>query len=115
MNMGKLGVGIGDDFPVDDPKGPTSGDNAGPGDAPRDPEYEKTREEYRKARDAWREQRRKMRDAWRERRRAYRDDMQRRYGDSYSSHHWDEDWWHDHWRFDPRHMANLLLIVGLIV
>jgi len=114
--MGKLGVGIGDEFPVDDPKGPTSGETAGPGDsAPRDPEIDKLREEYRKARDAWREQRRKLRDAWRERRHAERDDMRRRYGDSFSSQRWDEHFWHYHWRFDPRHIANLLLIVGLIV
>src|SRR5690348_1173 len=108
--MGKLGVGIGDEFPVDDPKGPASGENAGPGEPPRDPDYEKTREEYRKARDAWREHRRKMRDAWRARRRAHHDEMHRRYGDAYAGYDW-----HEHWHLDSRHISNLLLIAGLIV
>src|SRR5215467_14594177 len=103
--MGKLGVGIGDEFPVDDPKGPASGETAGPGDAPRDPEYEKMRDEYRKARDAWRDQRRKMRDAWRARRRAHHDEMRRRYGDAYADHDW-----HEHWHLDSHHISNLLLI-----
>src|SRR5207244_3782945 len=71
---------------------------------------EKMREDYRKARDAWREQRRKMRDAWRTRRRAYHEGMRSQYGDAYSA-----DLWHEHGGFHPRHIANILLIAGLIM
>jgi hypothetical protein len=105
--MGKLGVGIGDEFPVEDPQGASPGSDPG---SDADPEYEKMREEYRKARDAWREQRRKMRDAWRARRRAYSSDTGSRYGDGYAA-----DMWHEHGGFHPHHIANILLIAGLIM
>jgi hypothetical protein len=101
--MGKLGVGIGDEFPIDD------GKQAG-SEPPRDADYEKRREEYRKARDAWREQRRQWRDAWREKRRAFREDMRARHGGDYDHHDF-----HDYHAFGPHHVARILAIAGTII
>jgi hypothetical protein len=107
--MGKLGVGIGDEFPLEDGKPAGSGQGG-----ERDAEYEKRREEFRKARDAWREQRRQWRDEWHARRRAFRDEMRARYGDAYDGddHHWRSPYWGSG---SHHHLLQLLLIVGLIM
>ena len=81
--MSKIGVGVGDDFPVDDgaPK------NTGGPEAPRDDraefeEWKRRRDSYRAQREAWRAQRdewRSRRDEfkahWKEQSRAWRDDV----------------------------------------
>ncbi len=115
--MGKLGVGIGDDFPVEDGQRGPSGENAAASDPGRDAEYEKRREDYRKARDAWREQRHKMRDAWREKRRAYREQMRARYGDAHAGEFGHGPHWGDghHWGFGPHRLFQILVIVGLVM
>ena len=110
--MGKLGVGVGDEFPLEDGKPKASG-SSGP-ETPPDPEFDKQREEYRKARDAYREQRRKMRDAWRARRQAYREEVRARYGDAYADdhHHWG---FGSHFGYGPNRFLHILLILGLIM
>ena len=94
--MSKIGVGVGDEFPVDDgnnPK-PNNGSNTGP----RTPEDDRAEfEEWKRRRDAWRAQReqwRAQRDEWqrrkhewkaqwRDQKRAFRDDMRAQFGDDY--------------------------------
>lgn len=69
--MGKLGVGVGDEFPVDEPAASTepSSDTI---DADR-----AAREEWRRRRDEWRAQRRAWKAEWRARRNAFRADVRR--------------------------------------
>jgi len=88
--MSKIGVGIGDDFPVDD-----GGNDASRNDAPRDDRAEF--EEWKRRRDAWRAQQqahraqreewKRRRDEWkarwREQRRAWRDDIRETYRGDY--------------------------------
>lgn len=77
--MGKLGVGIGDEFPIDGSKPSGEGGSDGPR---RDPDYEARRDEWRKARETYRAARRqwreKWRDEWRERKRAFGEEMRAR-------------------------------------
>src|SRR5690348_5741611 len=97
--MSKIGVGVGDEFPVDDgnnPKPNTNNTSASPGT----PEDDRTEfEEWKRRRDAWRaqkEQWRAQRDEWqrrrhewkqqwRENKRAFRDEMRTRFGDEYEN------------------------------
>ena len=108
--MGKFGVGVGDDFPIDEGK-PRE---AAPPESNRD--YEKEREEWRKRReewhrqrDEWREKRQQWRNEWRKRRRAFREEMRARYGADFE--------YDDHWRWygDSHHLFRILGILALIV
>ena len=68
--MSRIGVGVGEDFPVDDEK-PTNG----PQGAAPDPDYAEyiaRREAHRRWREARREWKHRMRDEWRAHRRAFR-------------------------------------------
>ncbi|HEX4303002.1 MAG TPA: hypothetical protein VHZ78_09425 [Rhizomicrobium sp.] len=80
--MSKIGVGIGEDFPVDDPREDAPRDErAGrPGD---DAGYEARREAHRKWHEARREWKRQWRDEWRTRRSEFRS----RFKDSYYDGH----------------------------
>jgi hypothetical protein len=104
--MSKIGVGIGDEFPIDD--GKTAEAPHGPG---YDPDYEARREEWRRQREAWRDQRRQWRDAWREKKHAFCEEMRARYGDDYRDHDWHSPYGYG------RHRAvfKLLAIAGAIV
>ena len=105
--MGKFGVGIGDDSPIDEGK---PREAAPPGDYEKErEEWQKRREEWRKQRDEWREKRRQWRDEWRKKRREFREEMRARYGSDF-----DDD---DHWRWhsDPQHLFRILGILALIV
>lgn len=72
--MSKFGVGVGDDFPVDDGRG-----QQGPQDDRAEfEEWKRRRDAWRAQRDAWKAQReewRAHRDEWRDRRRAWREQM----------------------------------------
>jgi hypothetical protein len=72
--MSKIGVGVGEDFPVDDGHG--AGQSAGQGGGPRGPRSEQDEfEDWKRRRDQWRSQReqwRAQRDEWRARRRAFK-------------------------------------------
>ena len=97
--MSKIGVGVGDDFPVDDGQGRNTGSEPPPGDDRAEfEEWKRRRDDYRAQREAWRAQRedwRKQRDEWRARRRAFRDQLRGemrdafrddRYGNGYRYH-----------------------------
>jgi hypothetical protein len=76
--MSKIGVGVGDDFPVDDGQGRSNAGGAPPpgDDRAEFEEWKRRRNAWRAQRDAWQAQRddwRKQRDEWRSRRRAFRD------------------------------------------
>ena len=108
--MGKFGVGVGDDFPIDEGK---PREAAPPG---ADPDYDKEREEWAKRReewhrqrDEWREKRRQWRDEWRRKRREFRAEMQARYGGDYSDDH------RSHWYGGPHHIFQVLGVLALIV
>lgn len=117
--MGKFGVGIGDEFPIEDQK---PSENAGGPSGPGDPDYERRREEWRKAREAWRDQRRQWREEWRarwrEHKRAIREEMRARYGDDAYAFY-GHDRWHSHggWHGSyggHRFLLHALMIAGLV-
>ena len=103
--MSKFGVGVGDDFPIDEGK-PREAAPAGAG-----PDYEKEREEWRKQREEWREKRRQWHDEWRRKRRQFREEMRARYGGDFS----DGEHWSWRWYGEPNHLFRLLGILALIV
>ena len=114
--MSKLGVGVGDEFPIDD--GKPAGENAagGPGN---DPDREARRAEWRKQREAFREQRRQWRDQWRaewrERKHAFKEEMRAQFGDEFDHDHcygnggYHRRYWRGH------HLFQVLIILGLIM
>ena len=69
--MSKFGIGVGDDFPVDDGRGNEPGrDQAQPQDDRAEyEEWKRRRDAYRAQREEWRRQR----EEWRERRRAFKE------------------------------------------
>jgi hypothetical protein len=69
--MSKFGVGVGDDFPVDDGRGNEPGhDQAGPQDDRAEyEEWKRRRDAHRAQRDEWRRQR----EEWRDRKRAFKE------------------------------------------
>ncbi len=71
--MGKLGIGVGDEFPVNEPvpPSPDAKDNAA------HEEWCRRREEWRRRRDEWRAQRRARRADMRARRNAFKADLRR--------------------------------------
>ncbi|MBV9419771.1 MAG: hypothetical protein JO348_08360 [Alphaproteobacteria bacterium] len=95
--MSKIGVGVGDEFPVDD-GAPKPNSNAGAFDtgSPQDDRAEfeawkARRDAYRAQREAWRAQREEWhrrkaewKAQWHEQKRAWREDMRARYGDDYA-------------------------------
>jgi hypothetical protein len=95
--MSKIGVGVGDDFPVDDSNNPQNPNtNTGSAGAPPDDRAEfeawkARRDAHRAQREAWRAQRQEWhqrkaawKDQWHEQKRAWRDEMRARYGDDYA-------------------------------
>jgi hypothetical protein len=106
--MGKFGVGVGDDFPIDDGNKPETGAaDAGADHAKDREEYERRREEWRKQRDEWRARRNQWRDEWRRRKREFRAEMHKRYGDDYDGHD-------HHWHYSGDHVVKLLGLLGLV-
>jgi hypothetical protein len=86
--MNKIGVGVGDDFPVDDGNG--GGQPGAQGPRSEQEEFE----DWKRRRDAWRaerEQWRAQRDAWRARKRAFKEKVRaaarESFGDSANWHH----------------------------
>jgi len=95
--MSKIGVGVGDEFPVDDGNNnPNNANSTGANAGPRTPEDDRAEfEDWKRRRDAWRtqkEQWRAQRDEWhrrrhewkaqwRENKRAFRDEMKSQFGD----------------------------------
>ncbi len=106
--MSKLGVGIGDEFPIDDGKSAADSASRGPGGS--DPDYEARRAEWHRQREAWRDQRRQWRDQWREKKRAFREEMRAQYGDEFDRH---DGFWHGYGR--NRYVFRLLALAGAIV
>jgi hypothetical protein len=77
--MGKLDIGVGDEFPMDEPP-------------PRSPEDEETvraaREEWQRQKDEWRARKqewRAQRDAWRANRDAFKNDVRRSFREHFGS------------------------------
>src|SRR5437868_12898588 len=84
--MSKIGVGIGEDFPVDDGK-PREGfrsDERPQGDRDNDAEYAARREAHRAWHDQRREWKRQWRDEWRARRRDFKSQFKGSYYDGNS-------------------------------
>lgn len=117
--MGKLGVGIGDEFPIDDGKPQGQGSFGGPEDFyAHNPDYEARRAEWRRQREAWREQRRQWREQWRaewrEKKRAFKEEMRARYENGeYPCDYGHDGWHHGYWR--SHRLFHILAVVGLIV
>jgi hypothetical protein len=116
--MGKYGVGIGDEFPIEDQAPPEQG--SGASGNPDEQEYERQREAWRKAREAWREQRMRWREEWRarwrEHRRQLREEMRARYGeDAYSRYGYGHGYggWQGR-SGDGRFIWQGLMIAGLV-
>ena len=119
--MSKIGVGVGEDFPVDDGHG--GGQGAGQG-APRSEQEEF--EDWKRRREQWRAQReqwRSQRDEWRARKRAFkqkiREAAQENFGQEWDSHryaqyrrarHWYPFW--PIWAVIP--IVGIVLFVSLI-
>jgi hypothetical protein len=107
--MSKLGVGIGDEFPIDD--GKPAGDSAQRGPE-YDSDYEARRAEWHGQRDAWRDQRRQWRDQWREKKRAFREEMRAHTGDDFDH----DGHWHGPYGYGRhRYVFKLLALAGAIV
>jgi hypothetical protein len=69
--MGKLDIGVGDEFPVDEPEtAQSSSQNA-------DEDWRAQRAEWRRRREEWRAQRRAWKAEWRGHRDAFKDDVRR--------------------------------------
>src|ERR1700761_3413483 len=85
--MSKFGVGVGDDFPVDDGSGQNAGANQG---EPRDDraeyeEWKRRKEAHRAQREQWHAQR----EEWRNRKRAFKERVRAAARESFGDH-WDE-------------------------
>jgi Flp pilus assembly protein TadB len=113
--MSKLGVGVGDEFPIDD--GNPAGGNASGGPGTNNPDYEARRAEWRRQREAWREQRRQLRDQWRaewrEKKRAFKEEMRAKYGEDFDLHGYGHGGYGRYWR--GHHLLRFLFILGLIM
>ena len=113
--MSKLGVGVGDEFPIDD--GNPAGGNASSGPGTSDSDYEARRAEWRRQREAWREERRRVRDQWRaewrEKKRAFKEEMRAKYGEDFDPHGYGHGGYGRYWR--GHHLLRLLFILGLIM
>jgi len=80
--MAKLGVGIGDEFPIDEPKQPEHADPAARAEYERKrEEWRKARAEWRRRREEWRAKRRELREEWHRQREEFRAEMCRRFSE----------------------------------
>jgi hypothetical protein len=79
--MGKLDIGVGDDFPVDEPAPPSQ--EAQEAIASAREEWRRQKEDWRKRRNEWRAQRRAWHDEMHERRDAFRAEMRSRFGEHF--------------------------------
>jgi hypothetical protein len=70
--MPKLGVGVGEEFPLDEENGPQPEQETGP-----NPDCEEWRRRRAMHREAWRRFRNQMRAEWSQRRRAFREGLRR--------------------------------------
>src|ERR1700743_615244 len=93
--MSKFGVGVGDDFPVDDGRGNEPGrDQAQPQDDRAEfEERRRRRSAYRVQREEWRGQR----EDWRDRKRAFKERVRQAARDSFGPRASDYENYHD-WR-----------------
>ncbi|MBL6853251.1 MAG: hypothetical protein ISS15_08090 [Alphaproteobacteria bacterium] len=100
--MSKIGVGVGDEFPVNDGNNPNQNTNANTNSGsagatpPQDDraEFEEwkrrrdawraQREEWRARRDEWKQRRHEWKQQWRENKRAFREEMRAKFGDDFA-------------------------------
>jgi hypothetical protein len=110
--MSKLGVGVGEEFPVDEPKPdegrpPESNREGAPAGKTEDEDYARYR--------AWREQRRREHDEWHARKRAFKEEVRKRAREfreeirQRAREHFGDDYHFDHYR---RHGV-VLRVLGL--
>lgn len=98
--MSKFGVGVGDDFPVDDGNGQgASGDQGPPRDDREEFEEWKRRREAHRAR---REQYRQQREEWRERKRAFKEKIRAAARESFGEGRYDGDHHYYGWHSGQR-------------
>jgi hypothetical protein len=113
--MSKLGVGVGDDFPIDD--GNPAGGNASSGPGTNHSEYEASRAEWRRQREAWREERRRVKDEWRaewrEKKRAWKEEMRAKYGKDFDFDGYGHGGYGRYWR--GHQLLRLFVVLGLIM
>ena len=117
--MSKYGVGIGDDFPLDDGRGPAGG----PNDPPRDDraefeDWKRRRDDWRAQREAWKAQAenwRRQRDEWRARRRAYRDSHRGDFGGGRSYGYYGRGWYPHFFGFGIMRLLAIFAVIALIV
>jgi hypothetical protein len=113
--MSKLGVGVGDEFPIDD--GNPAGGNAASGPGTNDPDTNARRAEWLRQREAWREERRRLRDQWRaewrEKKRAFKEEMRAKYGEDFDLYGYGHGGYGRYWR--GHHLLRLFFILGLIM
>jgi hypothetical protein len=105
--MSKIGVGVGDDFPVDD-----GGNRADP---PRDDRAEfeawkRRRDAHRAQREAWRRRRAEWKAQWREQRRALHDAWHENNGDAFSRGRYRRGYPY----FGGHQVMKLIMIAGVI-
>jgi len=120
--MSKIGVGVGDEFPLDD----GAAKSAAAGETPRTPEDDRAEfEEWKRRRDAWRAQqqawraqreewrsrRREWKDQWRSQRRQWRDDY--RYGPEGGRHPHPFFFGYGAWRIVGIAAAIALIVIAL--
>ena len=89
--MSKFGVGVGDDFPVDDGSGPRAAGERPPGDDRADyEEWKRRRDAYRAQREQWRAQR----EEWQGRKRAFKEKVRAAARESFGerSDRYDDGW-----------------------
>lgn len=95
--MSKFGIGVGDDFPVDDGRGNEPGRDQAP-----PPDDRAEYEEWKRRRDAHRAQReewRRQRDEWRERKRAFKERVREAARESFGSRAGEYEYGHHYgWR-----------------
>lgn len=97
--MGKLDVGVGDEFPVNEPEAPAQARGEGA-------DERGSREDWRRRRDEWRQQRRAWRAEWRDRKRAFKDDIRRSVDENFGPHTFDR---HRH------HIMRAAIAAGLVL
>jgi hypothetical protein len=114
--MSKFGVGVGDDFPVDDGNGQgASGDQGGPRDDREEFEEWKRRRAAHRAR---REEYRRQREEWQQRKRAFKEKIRAAARESFGDGRYDDDrryyGWHGGFR-RSRFPFFLLPAIGLMI
>lgn len=92
--MSKIGVGVGDEFPVDDGNNPNTGNTGAPPDDRAEFEewkrrrdaWRAQREQWRAQRDEWHRRKHEWKAQWHEQKRAFRDEMRAKFGDDYDNY-----------------------------